>query len=94
MVAAVCGGFLKPGPRYKAATPGVTVNGSVCSPLSCANGSGAVQNCGWGGGRDFEKAAMGCVSEFTISGFLVIPSLIQKPTIFSPDSGSRLNSGL
>lgn len=55
MVAAVCGGFLKPGPRYKAATPGVTVNGSVCSPLSCANGSGAARNCGRGEGGTSRK---------------------------------------
>lgn len=50
MVAAVSGGFLKPGSRYKAATPGVTVNGSVCSPLSCANGAGQCETAG--GGRE------------------------------------------
>lgn len=38
------------------------------------------------------KAAMGCVSELTLSGFSVISSLI--PTIFFPGLNSHLNSGL
>ena len=94
MVATVCGGFLKPGPQDEAAIPSMIVNGSVRSPLSCTNRSGAVQNPRQRVGRDFKRAAMGSVCEFTLSGFSVIPSLIQKPTIFFPGLGSHPNSGL
>lgn len=80
MMATVCRGFLKPGSRVKAAIPSIMVNGSMCSLLSCTNGSGAVQNPRQRVERDFTKAAMDCVGKFTLSGSSL--SLIRKLTLF------------
>lgn len=76
------GCFSSWGSRDKASMPSVMVNGSVCSLLCCVKGSGAERNPGLRVGRDFKKAAMGCVSELTLSAFSVISSLIQKPPFF------------
>lgn len=72
--------FLKPRHWVQAAIPSVTVNGSVCSHP--AAGTGMKQCETPSRGRDFKKAAIICVSEWTISCYSVTPVLIQKPTLF------------